>query len=96
MPIVEVPTLDTFGVLPFQINAHFIDADPNSTHMGETREKRIEEYHEENDLPVLGLREGTWLEVGGGNITLEGSQNAKLFMKGGQTKFFEPGEVIEI
>ncbi len=63
MPIVQPPSFETLGLLPFQINAHYLDADPASTHAGETREDRISEFLEENDVPVLGLREGTHLRV---------------------------------
>jgi dipeptidase E len=65
MPIVEPSSFRTFGLVPFQINPHFIDADPTSTHNGETREKRLAEFHEDNDVDVLGLREGTHLRVSG-------------------------------
>ncbi len=63
MPIVQPPSFETLGLLPFQLNCHYLDADPSSTHAGETRELRLREFHEENDVPVLGLREGTWLEL---------------------------------
>jgi len=66
MPIVEPPSLNALGLLPFQLNCHYLDADPASGHAGETRELRLQEFHEENDVAVLGLREGTWLEVSPG------------------------------
>ncbi|MHC6219282.1 dipeptidase PepE [Arthrobacter sp. MMS24-S77] len=65
MPIVEPPSFSTLGLVPFQINPHYLDADPGSTHAGETRETRLSEFLEENDVPVLGLREGTHLRVTG-------------------------------
>lgn len=82
MPIVYPPTFDGIGLVPFQINAHYLDADPDSTHMGETRETRIREFHEENVQPVVGLREGAWLRIDGDQMTLEGSTGAVLFQQG--------------
>src|SRR5690606_35744410 len=58
MPIVEPPSFAALGFLPFQINPHYLDADPRSTHNGETRETRLTEFLEANDVDVLGLREG--------------------------------------
>ena len=82
MPIVEPPTLNVLGLVPFQINPHFIDANPESTHQGETREQRLAEYLEENEAPVLGIREGTWLVVDGDIATLEGAPGGMLFRRG--------------
>ncbi|WP_460004771.1 dipeptidase PepE [Microbacterium xylanilyticum] len=73
MPIVEPGGFDALGLVPFQINAHYLDADPASTHAGETRAQRLAEFHEENTTPVLALREGAWLRVQGGRRTIGGS-----------------------
>jgi len=82
MPIVKVKSYETLGFLPFNINAHFLDSDPNSTHKGETREQRIMEFHAYSSTPVLGLREGSWLEVKGNHVSLKGGLSARLFRKG--------------
>lgn len=81
MPIIYPPSFDTFGFLNFNLNCHYLDPDPNSTHMGETRETRINEFHTLNKTTVLGLREGSWLFVKGGQIILKGPLNARLFQQ---------------
>ncbi|WP_144764866.1 dipeptidase PepE [Curtobacterium sp. 9128] len=73
MPIAEPASFATFGLVPFQINPHYLDADPTSTHAGETREQRLTEFLEQNDVPVLGLREGTWLHLDGDAATVGGT-----------------------
>ncbi len=82
MPIVQPPTFEALGLVRFQINPHYVDPEPGSTHMGETREERIREFHEENDTPVVGLREGAWLEIDGLRVALEGSAGARVFQRG--------------
>ena len=83
MPIVYPPSFDSLGIIPFNINPHYLDPDPNSTHKGETRETRIKEFHEFNNTPVIGLREGSWIRVQNEETTLQGSQlNARIFEKG--------------
>jgi dipeptidase E len=81
MPIAYPKSFQTMGLVPFNINPHYLDPDPKSTHMGETRETRIQEFHHFNSQPVIGLREGSYLEVIGSKITLKGPLNARVFEK---------------
>ena len=89
MPIVQPPSFDALGLVWFQINPHYLDADKNSTHMGETREQRLIQYLEENDTPVIGLREGAMLRMEDNITLLKGSTGARIFRRG-----FEPVETV--
>jgi dipeptidase E len=90
MPIIYPPSFQTLGLIPFNLNPHYLDPDANSQHMGETRETRIKEFHAFNAIPVLGLREGSWLEVKGDKITLKGSLKARLFKQNQTPEELEP------
>jgi len=81
MPIVYPPSFQTLGLIPFNLNPHYLDPDLQSKHMGETRETRINEFHSFNNAPVLGLREGSWLIINGDTIILKGILSARLFRK---------------
>lgn len=94
MPIVQPPSFEAIGLVPFQINPHYLDPDPGSTHMGETREQRIAEFLEDNDVPVLGVREGSWLRVRGERAELGGTTGARLFARGGDPRELAPGADI--
>ena len=91
MPIVQPLSFEALGLLPFQINPHYLDPDPNSTHMGETRAQRLEEFLEENDVLVLGMREGSWLRQRGSQLRLDGINGARLFARNTVPQEIAPG-----
>jgi dipeptidase E len=82
MPIVQPRSFDALGLVQFQISPHYLDPDSTSGHMGETQEERILQFLEENDTPVVGLREGAWLLVEGDSVMLKGSTGARIFRRG--------------
>jgi len=91
MPIVYPPSFNTMGLVPFNINPHFISGRLSADHMGETRETRIQEFLTQNKMPVVGLPEGSWIQVNGAIITLEGTKAATIFKKDGQPYELTPG-----
>lgn len=91
MPIVEPPSFNALGLVSFQINPHYLDPDPNSKHMGETREERLRQFLEENDTPVAGLREGAMVRIENGETILRGSTGARIFRKGSDPVETLPG-----
>jgi dipeptidase E len=91
MPIVQPSSFDALDLVGFQINPHYLDPSPGSTHMGETRETRLREFHEENATPVVGLREGAILRVEGESVLLKGLAGARIFRRGQ-----EPVEVVPV
>jgi dipeptidase E len=90
MPIIYPPSFATLEAIPFNLNPHYLDADLQSKHMGETRETRIKEFHAFNETPVLGLREGSWLKVDGDKILLKGTLTARLFRKNQSPEEIKP------
>ena len=101
MPIVFPQSLDAMSLVPFQINVHYVDGGFSYTaqgktvpYNGETRAERIKEFHEENDAPVIGLREGTALRVMRGRIEILGDKPAKVFEKCKEPVDVTDGEVL--
>ena len=93
MPIVYPASFDALQLVPFNINPHYLDSNPDSKHQGETRETRINEFHFQNEQPVIGLREGSWLRLENGALELRGTLKARLFEKGKDARELEPGDV---
>lgn len=91
MPIVFPSSFDALNIISFQINPHYVDKDTKSKHKGETREERIKEFLQENDMPVLGLYENSWIKVESDSMILQGENGAKLFEKDKKPKFLKNG-----
>jgi dipeptidase E len=91
MPVVQPSSFEALGLVPFQISPHYLDPDPSSTHMGETQEERIMQFLEENEAPVVGLREGSILRVQNGGVTLKGATTARVFKRGEAPVEIAPG-----
>ncbi|HEU5130855.1 MAG TPA: dipeptidase PepE [Pyrinomonadaceae bacterium] len=96
MPIVQPLSFNALGLVSFQINPHYLDPDPDSKHMGETREERIVQFLEENDTPVVGLREGAMLRVENRETMLKGSSGARIFRKGMEAIEITPGARVDV
>jgi dipeptidase E len=94
MPIVQPRSFDSLGLIPFQISPHYLDPDPNSTHMGETQQERILQFLEENETPVVGIREGGWLLIENEAVTLKGKTGARIFRRGHTPHEVRPGAEI--
>lgn len=94
MPIVYPPSFDCMGLVPFNINPHYLDPNPDLKHNGETRETRIREFLTQNDIKVVGLREGNWIRRTGESITVEGKELTRIFEKGKEPYEIEAGSKI--
>ncbi|MBZ5654775.1 MAG: dipeptidase PepE [Acidobacteriia bacterium] len=91
MPVEQPQSFEALGLVPFQISPHYLDPDPSSTHMGETQEERITQFLEENETPVVGLREGSMVRVEDGAVLLKGPHTARIFRRGEKPVEAEPG-----
>lgn len=94
MPIVQPPSFECLGLVPFNLNPHYLDPDPTLKHNGETRETRILEFLTQNDTKVVGLREGNWIRKRGEKISIGGSQSTRIFEVGKAPVEVPPGTVL--
>jgi dipeptidase E len=86
MPIVEPRTFAALGLVNFQINPHYAEADPASAPYASSRDQRIGEFLQENEVPVVGLREGAWLDVRPNSILVGGPTGGRLFERGTESR----------
>lgn len=96
MPIVYPPKFNALGLVPFNINPHYLDQETTSKHMGETRETRINEFHKFNTPPVIGLRDGSWLLIKNNSIVLKGLFTARIFEQNRNPYEVEPGTELNL
>jgi len=94
MPIVYPSSFECMGLVPFNINPHYLDPIPELKHNGETRETRIMEFLTQNNIRVIGLREGNWIRISGDKITTEGSENTRIFESGKAPYECQPGSSL--
>ncbi len=94
MPVVYPPSFAALAVVPFNMNPHYTDPDPDSKHMGETRETRIKEFLVFNDVPVAGLREGSYFIVSGNNMRLGGNHSVRIFERSKEPYEINPGSDV--
>jgi dipeptidase E len=99
MPIVQPPSFNALGLVPFQINAHYYTGnnwvkhgEQLSEHFGETRDDRIREFHEMNTTPVIGLYEAGVLLCDGVTVILHDAP-ARVFQKGEPPIDVQPGTI---
>ncbi|HET7875445.1 MAG TPA: dipeptidase PepE [Methylomirabilota bacterium] len=93
----NVVALDRFGALglvSFNINPHYCETDPAMAPYSETRDDRIREYHAVNSNPVIGLEEGSLVVVENGTITARGTARARLFRRGAEPVWYQPGDPV--
>lgn len=89
---------DALNLFTYQVNPHYLDPEPGSTHKGETRDQRLAEFHQENDTPVIGLREGAYISIAPDfadthELFIGGAPGAKIFLKG-REPYEAPGETL--
>jgi len=94
MPIVYPPSFDCMGLVPFNLNPHYLDPNPDLKHNGETRETRILEFLTQNEIRVIGLREGNWIRIQGEAITTQGSEYTRIFEAGRTPYEVAPGSSL--
>ena len=93
MPIVYPSSFECMGLIPYNLNPHYLDPQPELKHNGETRETRILEFLSQNDIPVIGLREGNWIRITD-QAVIEGPHSTRMFFKNREPFEVEPGHIL--
>jgi len=96
MPIVQPASLTALGLIPFQVNPHYPDASTDDGQMRQARDRRLGEFLEENDVPVIGLCEGSWLQVSGTRAALGGTACGRIFSRGCTPRDVQPGDDLTV
>jgi dipeptidase E len=94
--VVGVPRFEALGLVGFNINPHYKEADSLMAAGSETRDDRIREYHVVNRNPVVGLEEGALVRVEGNRVTALGTTRVKLFRRGASPVWFAPGDRLPV
>lgn len=94
--VVGLTAFEALGLVPFNINPHYLETDPTMAPGSETRDERIREYHAVHANPVVGLEEGTLLRVEDDAMTVLGTGRAKLFRRGREPRWFAAGERLDL
>ncbi len=89
--VVGLDRFEALGLVPFNVNPHYLETDPAMAPGSETRDDRIREYHTVRHNPVVGIEEGTLVLVESGAATVRGRGRVKLFQRGGEPRWFGPG-----
>ena len=94
--VVALERFGALGLVPFNINPHYTETDPAMAPYSETRDDRIREYHAVNANPVVGLEEGSWLVVQDGAVMVEGTARVRLFRRGQEPVWYQPGDRLPL
>src|SRR5690349_4136952 len=94
--VVALDAFDALGLVPFNINPHYLETDPTMAPGSETRDDRISEYHVVWDNAVVGIEEGALVRVEDGAVTVQGRGRAKVFARGTTPRWFTDGERVPI
>jgi len=94
--VVGLARFNALELVPFNINPHYKEADPAMAPFSETRDDRIAEYHAVRKNPVLGIEEGSWVQIENGRATVQGQSRAKFFRSEAPPQWLKAGENLPL